>query len=202
MADEELTAARRSLHAVAERLLAGPEYRAVGAIALRVLPGGFATVEGPAIRVDGTELVVDETRRVPLTGGIADVAAAAGLTEGPPEGLYQDHSNLGAEPLQLVPAAATRLTDWHLLADAALRVFEPGQTPVLWPEHFDVAVDLDEVTFGASPGDSFCPVPYAYVSTSRPGPDEAYWNAPFGAYVEHTEATTIGALVAFWRNGR
>jgi hypothetical protein len=202
MADQKLTAARRSLHAVAERLLAGPEYRAVGGIALRVLPGGFATAEGPAIRVDGAELVLDEARRVPLMGTIADVAAAAGLTEGPPEDLYHDHSDLGGEPLQLDPAAATQLADWYLLADAALRAFAPGKTPVLWPEHFDIAVDSENVTFGASPGDGFCPVPYAYVSTSNPGPDADYWNAPFGAYVEHTEVPTIDALVAFWRTGR
>jgi hypothetical protein len=68
MADETLISARRSLHAVAERLLAGPEHRAVGGIALRVVPGGFATAEGPAIRVDGAELVLDEARRVPLVG--------------------------------------------------------------------------------------------------------------------------------------
>jgi hypothetical protein len=169
MAEEKPTAARRSLHAVAERLLAGPEYRAVGGIALRVVPGGFATAEGPAIRVNGGELVVDEARRVPLVGTIADVAAAAEITEGPPEDLYHDHSDLGADPLQLDPTATAQLTDWYLLVDAALRAFAPGKTPVLWPEHFDVAIDLEDVTYGASPGDGFCAVPYAYVSTSHPG---------------------------------
>jgi hypothetical protein len=124
------------------------------------------------------------------------------FTEGPPEDLYHDHSDLGAEPLQLDAAPAAQLTDWYLLADAALRAFAPGKTPVLWPEHFDVAIDLQDVTFGASPGDGFCPVPYAYVSTSSPGTDADYWNAPFGAYVKHTEAPTIDALVAFWKKAR
>jgi hypothetical protein len=202
MADETLISVRRSLHAVAERLLAGPEHRAVGGIALRVVPGGFATAEGPAIRVDGAELVLDEARRVPLVGGIADVAAAADLTEGPPEDVYHNHSDLGADPLQLDTAATAQLTDWYLLADAALRAFAPGRTPVLWPEHFDVAVDVEDVTYGASPGDGFCPVPYAYVSTSHAGPDAEYWNAPFGAYVERTEVSSIDALVAFWQKGR
>ncbi|HEX2307316.1 MAG TPA: hypothetical protein VHI14_03220 [Jatrophihabitantaceae bacterium] len=201
MAEEKPTAARRSLHAVAERLLAGPEYRAVGGIALRVVPGGFATAEGPAIRVNGGELVVDEARRVPLVGTIADVAAAAEITEGPPEDLYHDHSDLGADPLQLDPTATAQLTDWYLLVDAALRAFAPGKTPVLWPEHFDVAIDLEDVTYGASPGDGFCAVPYAYVSTSHPGPESEYWNAPFGAYVEHTDLPTIDALVTFWKEG-
>jgi hypothetical protein len=202
MADEKLTAARRSLHAVAERLLAGPEHRAVGGIALRVVPGGFATAEGPAIRVDGADLVVDEAARVALAGTVPEVAAAAGLIEGPPANVYHDHSDLGTEPLQLDPAAAAQLTDWYVLADAALRAFAPGHTPVLWPEHFDVAVDLDDVTFGASLGDGFCPAPYAYVSTSHPGSDAEYWNAPFGAYIEHTKAPTIDTLVAFWQKGR
>jgi hypothetical protein len=202
MADERLTATRRSLHAVAERLLAGPEHRAVGGIALRVVPGGFATAEGPAIRVDGAELVLDEARRVALDGTVPQVAAAAGLTEGSPEDLYHDHSDLGADPLQLDPAAAALLTDWYVLADAALRAFAPGHGPVLWPEHFDVAIDLDGVTFGASPGDAFCSVPYAYVSTSHPGTDAEYWNAPFGAYLEHTQVSTIDGLVAFWHKAR
>jgi hypothetical protein len=68
-----LTATRRSLHAVAEQLLAGPQYRDSGTIRLRVAPGGFAQVKG-SDRVEGADLVVG-SRRVPLSGTIAGVAA-------------------------------------------------------------------------------------------------------------------------------
>ena len=37
---------RRSLHGVAELLLAGPQHRAHGTIRLRVTPGGFGGVAG------------------------------------------------------------------------------------------------------------------------------------------------------------
>ena len=42
---------RRTLHGIAECLLAGPEHRASGEIALRVVPGGFATAAGPDVKV-------------------------------------------------------------------------------------------------------------------------------------------------------
>lgn len=200
-APDALTATRRSLHAIAERLLAGPEHRAVNGLALRVLPGGFATAEGRSIRVAAAELVVDENRRVPLTGTVADVAAAAGVEDGAPVGVYHDGSDLGDEPLVIDADSARLLTDWYVRADAALRAFAPGSTPILWPEHFDVAIDVGDTTFGASPGDAFCPVPYAYVSAT-PKVDEPYWNAPFGAYVAHTDAPSIDALVEFWTRGR
>ena len=38
----------------------------------------------------------------------------------------------------------------------------PGRR-VLWPEHFDVGIDANEVNYGVSPGDASCPEPYAYV---------------------------------------
>ena len=41
---QELAATRRSLHGVAELVLAGPQYRATGKLRLGVVPGGFATV--------------------------------------------------------------------------------------------------------------------------------------------------------------
>jgi hypothetical protein len=51
---------------------------------------------------------------------------------------------------------------------------------VLWPEHFDLGVTLDEVNYGVSLGDGYLAEPYAYVGPWQPrtGP---FWNAPFGA---------------------
>ena len=43
MGNDELAATRRSLHGVAELVLAGPQYRATGRLRLGMVPGGFAT---------------------------------------------------------------------------------------------------------------------------------------------------------------
>ena len=48
---------RRSLHGVAELVLAGPQYAASQSIRLCVTPGGFGTVTTPDLRVEGLELV-------------------------------------------------------------------------------------------------------------------------------------------------
>jgi hypothetical protein len=47
MDEHAVVATRRSLHAVAERLLAGPQYREHGEIQLQVTPGGFGQFAGP-----------------------------------------------------------------------------------------------------------------------------------------------------------
>ena len=46
-------ATRRSLHGVAELVLAGPQYRTSGSIELRVTPGGFATTVAPDLGSKG-----------------------------------------------------------------------------------------------------------------------------------------------------
>ncbi|MBC8091290.1 MAG: hypothetical protein H7Y15_04980, partial [Pseudonocardia sp.] len=93
MDENVLTATRRSLHAVAEQLLAGPQHRHHATIRLRVTPGGFAQLKG-SLRVEGGDLVTDGAR-VRLTGTITAVAAAAGIEAGVPDGLYSDHADLG-----------------------------------------------------------------------------------------------------------
>ncbi|MDT7617029.1 MAG: hypothetical protein QOF00_4476 [Pseudonocardiales bacterium] len=199
LAEPVLIATRRSLHAVAEQLLAGPQYRESGTIRLRVTPGGFGQVEGPA-RVEGTDLVT-ASARVPLAGTIAEVAAAAGINAGVP-GLYSDHADLGPdETLTLDPAAVRQLADWFGRGDAGLRLFAPEAEPVLWPEHFDLAISLDEVNYGVSPGDAGHQRSYAYVGpwTPREGP---FWNAPFGALRDAGELPDAAAVAAFMAAGR
>ncbi len=65
MDEHVLTVTRRSLHAVAEQLLAGPQHRTQGTIRLRIAPGGFGQIAGPW-RVDGGELVGPDLRVVRL----------------------------------------------------------------------------------------------------------------------------------------
>ena len=174
-------ATRRSLHAVAELVMAGPQYRRSGTIRLFVRPGGFGTVTAPDLRVDGLYLVAAD-RRVPLAGrSAADLAAAVGVEAGAPEGLYHDGCGVKPdEPLDADPDAARWLARCWAAGDAALRQLAPDEQPILWPEHFDVAVSTGGATFGVCPGDHFFPEPYAYVTppTPRGGP---FWNAPFGA---------------------
>ncbi|MBN9100991.1 MULTISPECIES: hypothetical protein [unclassified Pseudonocardia] len=201
MDENVLVATRRSLHAVAEHLLAGPQYRERGTIRLRASPGGLAQVQGP-VRVDGTDLVVGE-HRVPLAGTIAEVAAAAGLAAGVPEGLYGDHADWAdGEELTVDPGAAGVLADWFDRGDAGLRAFAGASTePVIWPEHFDLAVTVDEVNYGVSPGDTGHQEPYAYVGpwTLREGP---FWNAAFGALRGAAELPDAAAVAAFFTAGR
>jgi hypothetical protein len=193
-----LAATRRRLHGIGECLMAGPQRRAGGRFTLRVTPGGFATTGAPALRLDGADLVVDEGRRVAVGGTFAEMAEAIGVDFGPPPDGYPDGSQARAtDDVSLDPASARLLLGWFLKADAALRVMAPRQTPILWPEHFDVAILLDDSSYGASPGDAFHPMPYAYVSSGDHDRSD-FWNAPFGAIRGYEQMDSIDALVAFW----
>ncbi|HEX2705771.1 MAG TPA: hypothetical protein VHM65_08425 [Candidatus Lustribacter sp.] len=197
-----IVATRRQLHGIAECVMAGPQRRAGGLLTLRVTPGGFATTGGPAVRLDGAELVIDEARRVPVAGDFHSVAEAVGVHFGPPPDGYSDGSGARAEDvLSLDLGAAELIAQWYLLSDAALRVLAPEQTPILWPEHFDVAILVDNTSIGSSPGDDFHARPYAYVSSRDHGP-APYWNAPFGAVVSHEQIGGLDDLVGFWRQGQ
>jgi hypothetical protein len=57
MDTETVVRTRRALHAVAETLLAGPQYRTSGTIRSQACPGGFATGSELWLRVVGAELV-------------------------------------------------------------------------------------------------------------------------------------------------
>src|SRR5664280_2155157 len=91
-----LAATRRRLHGIGECLMAGPQRRAGGRFTLRVTPAGFATTGSPALRVDGTEIVVDESRRVAIAGTFADMADALGVDFGPPPDAYPDSTRARA----------------------------------------------------------------------------------------------------------
>ena len=199
---DDLTRTRRSWHGLAELVLAGPQYRTSGTIRLRITPGGFATVKDPDLRVDGDHLVAGD-RRLPTAGlTFAQVAEAAGVSPGRPENLYPDGSGAAPDdPVEIVGAAAELLAGAFTRGDAALRAFAPDQTPVLWPEHFDVSVTVDEINYGVSPGDGYLDEPYAYVGphTPRTGP---FWNAPFGATRPMRELPDVDAVLGFFAQGR
>lgn len=193
---------RRFLHGAAELLLAGPQWRAGERIDLRVVEGGFATVVAPDLRVVGGELVAPGTR-VALHGrSFTEVAAAAGIEAGGPAGVYGDGPDVGPdEVITLDPATVTVLMRAFADGDRALRDFAPDVVPILWPEHFDVAITLDDVNYGVSPGDGHLAEPYAYVGPFEPR-EGAFWNAPFGAARPLAELGEAPAIKAFFDEGR
>jgi hypothetical protein len=200
MDEHAVVTTRRSLHAVAERLLAGPQYREHGEIRLQVTPGGFGQFVGP-LRVDGVE-IVGPGGRFPLRGTVGDVAAALGVEAGEPADLYSEHAEFGPDDeLAVDPAAAALLLDWFARGDRAMRQFAPSEEPILWPEHFDLGIARDEVNYGISPGDAGHPTPYAYVGPWTPRQGE-FWNASFGAARAAEQLPSADAVAAFFAAGR
>ena len=182
---EQLLATRDSLHAVAEHVLSPARHAANGKIGLRWTRGGFGTPyfvrdgRDVQVRVDGTELVVDDggvCRRAPLTT-LREAAAFVGVAPGAPTAVFTPTTPLDLDaPLVVDPVAAAFLSDWFGFATSVLEQLraeasadlEPSRVQ-LWPEHFDVAVELGPVAegrragYGGSPGDEPHPGPYLYV---------------------------------------
>jgi hypothetical protein len=191
---------RRQLHGVAEILIAGPQYRRHGTIRLAARPGGFGGIL-LQIAVEGTELVWPG-RRAALAGPVRELAMAAGVDTGPPVGVYQSSEPLSVDSvLDLDPGSAAIVNESFDVGAEALRTLARDQEPVLWPEHFDVAVTVEQVNYGVSAGDSCHPRPYAYVGPSKPhtGP---FWNAPFGALLPLRPADSVDPILDFFEQGR
>ena len=176
--------ARRQLHGIAESFIAGPQYRAAGTIRLAVLPGGF-TGMAVAITVHGTRLEWPEGT-AELAGPVSEVVRAAGIDFGPPpDDVYNPVAPLALDAvLDVDPVAAQAVCKCLYAGGVALKSVLADGNPVLWPEHFDVAVTEDEVNYGVSGGDDGHPLPYAYVGPWNFDPSAhtaGLWNAPFGA---------------------
>jgi hypothetical protein len=194
MDNEAYVSTRRQLRGIAESFVAGPQYRSAGTIRLAVRPDGFTGVSTP-VAVHGSELVWGEDS-APLTGTVGALALATGLAIGPPDGVYEIVDPLSSDDVLSIDPESAELVHRSLYAGGfALTTTLLEQHPVLWPEHFDVAVTDDEVNYGVSPGDGFHPLPYAYVGpwTSRIG---AFWNAPFGAFATLNPAHDVDQLAA------
>lgn len=198
---------------VATTILAGHQHRVAGTIRLAVAPGGFATLPLPGepslLAVRGADLVVRRAgveEAYPIRGRVGELATAAGIGFGAPEGVYADTSGASASyPLTIDPSAAAAITDAFALGDAALRELGARhgseQQPVLWPEHLDVGIGLDAVNYGVSPGDEAIPEPYAYVGPWQPRRG-AFWNQAFGAARRMAELADTAAVLAFFEAGR
>ena len=158
-----------ALHRVAEDIVA-PARKPDNEIALYPTPGGFGTPVFEyggvrrRVRVEGDELVSEH--RVALRS----LEAARGLVgDLVPEPVSED-------PLSIDSAAATVIGEWYAFAHEVLSAFAAAEAR-LWPEHFDLAIELDEVNYGFSPGDEQHAEPYAYVGPWSAEVAGALWNA-------------------------
>jgi hypothetical protein len=218
---------RAALHALAEHVVAPARHRATGRIGLRATPGGFGTLpfgeQDDVVRVAGTDLVVRRggtERVVPITT-VADAAADAGIEPGAPADVYPPNTPLEPDdPLRIDAAAADVLARWYAFGTRVLEELGAAATQgdaasevQLWPEHFDLGLDLGDeahdarATFGASPGDTYHAEPYLYVLPwSRDLPADDYWNDTTftGASLRYDAllAGEVDAARAFLRRGR
>ena len=179
-----------ALHRVAEQLVA-PARKPDNEIALEAAPGGFGTPEfefagaRQRVRVEGDELVREadgEERRAPLRtlaeAGVivADLLAPEAELDEEPLGVEREPALALAGIYEFGTVVLTQLAAAAAPADAA-------SAPILWPEHFDLAIELgseaagERATYGLSPGDENHPEPYLYVGPWRPGVSGELWQA-------------------------
>jgi hypothetical protein len=207
-------ATRAALHAVAEHLLAPGRHAANGKIGLRFTYRGFGTpffAHDRQLRVEDGDLV-DGDRSQPVTT-LGEASAFLGVRAGAPEGLYRPTTPCDLEaPLAVDATAARALGDWFGFCASVLEQLRAEATEAdaaarvqLWPEHFDLAVDMGpagaRANFGGSPGDAGHPEPYLYV-----GPFERrtgdFWNEPFGASLSYRDLLGGADALSFLRHGK
>lgn len=182
-----LATTRVALHRLAEHVISPTRQRANGKIGLRWTRGGFGTPyfgNNVQIRVAGDVLTVEiagreqQGRLVTLK----DAAEFVGFD------LTRQDAAYDSSPLELDPAASTWLGDMYGFGTSVLEQLRAEAPPEsepsrvqLWPEHFDLAVEIGDESagrragFGISPGDDATPEPYLYVT---PWATEGYEAAP------------------------
>ena len=178
------------LHRVAEQLVA-PARKPENEIAMEATPGGFGTPDfefagaRQRVRVDGDELIreIDGEERRARLGTLATAGAVVA-------DLLAPGVELSGEPLEIDLESALALAGLYAFGAAALAELvadaspaDAASTPILWPEHFDVAIELgseaagERANYGLSPGDENHPEPYLYVGPWRPGVSGELWQA-------------------------
>jgi hypothetical protein len=219
---ERFVETRDALHLLAAHVLAPARRAKTGRIGLRSTPGGFGTPmfgDDEQLRVEGTALIHQRGAGCESTGltSLAAAAEFAGVTLTADPGIGSDPPPLGDihAPLALEPAAADALAAWFGFSAPLLEQFRSelaasGQEcseVQLWPEHFDLACNVEGCNFGCSPGDGYLSEPYVYVgpwnTDGLSGGD--FWNAAFGAVLSYKELGRVAdqerTALAFLRKG-
>jgi hypothetical protein len=209
---------RNALHAVAEWVLASARFSVEGRIGLCATPDGFGTPrlpDGRQLRVAGTDLVVESEGALALTRleSLGDAATAAGVEQRTHPDVYEATTAWTDEPLDIDRDGARCLADWFAFTASVLEEFrvdanEPSEIQ-LWPEHFDLAMDVagrgSRVNVGGSPGDDDHPLPYLYVGPWSFGGDDPFWNEPFGASLGYDQLVAASdprqTALSFLRSG-
>ncbi len=193
---------RLALHRLAEQVISPARREANGKIGLRYTHGGFGTPffgDDVQVRVQGAELVVqrrDAERSAPIT----KLSAAA-------EHVGIELAEPGTEDqLDVEPDACAFLGEWYGFAASVLeelraeagRDHQPSRVQ-LWPEHFDLALELGDeaagarAAYGLSPGDDGHSEPYAYIAPWVAPPPGELWQAAGFAGAELCYAELLAA---------
>jgi hypothetical protein len=227
----ELATTRRTMHLIAGHVLAEERWLRCGHTGLEPTSSGMRT---PGAEPVGVELARDELvlrrdglpeRRVLTTLGAAQewvLGASTAPSWGEQPGLHDPPAPAPPNTsLELDPDLVSWLGRWFQLGREALSTLsndplshEPT-VPTLWPEHFDVGIDLLSedwrASYGVSPGDTLFPDPYAYVAVWYPdrigGLDDPLWDATVlpGSVVLASEIATSadpGAALLSWFRAR
>ncbi len=208
-APQRLPDTREALHALAARVLSPARERANTKIGLRYTLGGFGTPffgKDVQLRVRGGALIVQEGEREREAAIVSLAQAAAHVgRELLPDVVDDDR------PLALEETASRFLGEWFGFATsvleelrASVRAQEAPSRVQLWPEHFDVSVEVGveaqgrRAGYGASPGDERHPEPYLYVAPWREVRASELWNASAfaGAELSYGELLRAGDGVA------
>ncbi|HST56521.1 MAG TPA: hypothetical protein VLJ42_11615 [Solirubrobacteraceae bacterium] len=188
-APPRLAHTRRALHSLAEHVISPTRQRANGKIGLRYTLGGFGTPffgNDVQIRVNGDCLIVQVGERVQwgrLTS-LADAAEFIGFD------LTRFDLENAAAPFDIDRDASLFLGEWFGLAASVLEQLRVEALPEhdasrvqLWPEHFDMSVELgseraaQRAGYGFSPGDEQHDEPYVYVVPWGDTPRTELWHA-------------------------
>jgi len=201
----DFTGTRLALHRLAEQVISPARAKANTKIGLRWTLGGFGTpFFGPdaQIRTDGERIVVQEGSAA-RSGPITTIRAAReliGELAAPTNGAPVD------ETLTVSAAAASALAELYGFATSVLEELRYGAGPKLepsrcqlWPEHFDVSVELGgeaagrRAGYGVSPGDELHDEPYLYVVPWSTVPEGDRWEATGFAGAEFGYARLVAS---------
>lgn len=222
-----LGTSRLALHRLAMYAIAAARINANGYMGLRWTLGGFGTPFFGAdrqVRVVGDQIVIQDGDAVQVQP-ITTLSAAETFLSAPLARFAEEQYDVPPvgdvnEQLQVDAAATAWLGDWFALGTSVLeelRLDAPDADATrvqLWPEHFDVAIELGDgdaglrASIGFSPGDDHHADPYVYLAPWSGVPDHPFFNATGFKGAELHVDDVVGAAdpravtLAFIREGR